>query len=666
MIKIIFYFLAIASYSKGFFLNNDEFKDYYCKEIEKPFFKIVKEIGKDYVINNRMESYKFNFPLLKSKKKRIFIIGESVAAILYDNFKDRNEPFNRQDEFEIFDFGMNGYDSYRIKGVFKEAVELNPDGIIIMSGNNEFLNEPCEGIDGEIKRRYVNLISNLGKIFSNEREKLFQLSLKIQRDNIIEMIEMGKKKGVKVFIATLPSNLFMPPGDSRPYLENYIKGYIEFDRENYDKSYEIFKKIIDKSPDEPFANYYLGISLYKLNKTVEAKPYLEKAAEYSNIDRTTTRRNEMLSELSKEYGTELIDLNGYFKNISKQEIIKENFFADGVHWYRDYNLEVQSFMLENLYSSFQISNKKSKKKWRLDNTDKKAVLLSYILSNITQDQKNPRINERIIYFLNRLIEINKGTLPSFKEMKKILESNDNSYLNEVIDKNSNDLLSYSAEAFRRRNEIKKALELLSYISDRDINEKAVFVYSLCHMQAKDLYRLKYILNKYRNKISDINILKKYLLAYGYDIEIEKDIKSISEEDKHHSQEDMEKDELKNKKAKSFSDSALEKLYKKDIEGAIYDLNKALEIQPYHFEALMNISYAFYLKKDYDKAIMYLNRIIENPPNNPEFNLCHVRLTRLENYRILNNKPKLKEDYDWLLNNCAKDEDIKKRLKDFKF
>lgn len=59
---------------------------------------------------------------------------------------------------------------------------------------------------------------------------------------------------------------------------NYAaKGEYYLDSEKYGEGVEFFQSQLDKNPDSPTANFYLGQCLLSLNEPARARPYLEKA-----------------------------------------------------------------------------------------------------------------------------------------------------------------------------------------------------------------------------------------------------------------------------------------------------------------------------------------------------------------------------------------------------
>lgn len=69
-----------------------------------------------------------------------------------------------------------------------------------------------------------------------------------------------------------------------------------------------------------------------------------------------------------------------------------------------------------------------------------------------------------------------------------------------------------------------------------------------------------------------------------------------------------------KSAKEFFDSGLVRLQNKDIDGAIADMTKTIELNPRYVEAFFVRGQCFFLKGDRDKALLDYDKVIELAPN----------------------------------------------------
>ncbi len=119
--------------------DNKKMEDYFCNEVKKPFFKEGGESEQGtLIVPGRSQGRDFSFIMPKPKGvKRIFIVGESVAGLMYWQIPLVKKSIKNA---EIINCGMGAYDSGRILDVFREAMDYAPDLMVLLSGNNEWKN----------------------------------------------------------------------------------------------------------------------------------------------------------------------------------------------------------------------------------------------------------------------------------------------------------------------------------------------------------------------------------------------------------------------------------------------------------------------------------------------------------------------------------------------
>jgi len=96
------------------------------------------------------------------------------------------------------------------------------------------------------------------------------------------------------------------------------------------------------------------------------------------------------------------------------------------------------------------------------------------------------------------------------------------------------------------------------------------------------------------------------------------------------------------RAKEISDLAVEKIKDGKIDEAALLIKEALSAYPYDFESLMNAAYIADLKKMPEKAIFYLNGIIEKK-NRPREHICAALNMRSSMFKKIKNIGKSRED-----------------------
>ena len=130
-------FKPILSEIKIQWTDKDNFIKWAYLDIHEPFFIIQDDkffINRQDLWRPRNNIIKYNLKKDKNKK-RIFILGESVARDFKENIL--YEELSKYLDIEIINVGMGSYDSYRIEKISKELKLLKPDWIVICIGNND-------------------------------------------------------------------------------------------------------------------------------------------------------------------------------------------------------------------------------------------------------------------------------------------------------------------------------------------------------------------------------------------------------------------------------------------------------------------------------------------------------------------------------------------------
>ncbi|MEI7528529.1 MAG: bacterial transcriptional activator domain-containing protein [Elusimicrobiota bacterium] len=334
---------------------------YFCEDIKKPFFAEV-EPGKGEFRTQRSLAMPEKFSMPKpAGVRRVFILGESVAAILGQGVQADGDgppggrlmrkllkkgliPPGPGSGIEILNCGMSGYESYRIYGILKEVLAYSPDLIVLLSGNNEgSYDRNCPGLDFELRRRESRLLERYYSLKSNPQQARKKANLKMHGDMLAKMAQAAKKAGVPIVFCTLPANLRDMPSRRVVPVDNaqFVAGYTQFYAGKFGAAAEKFKLGLAERPYDHFLNFYMARTLEKLGRNAEAEAYFYKALDYDeDMSRATGDRNALIRRVAAAEGACVADLQKLFAGFSKGGLPGFPEFTDGMHWRPGYNKAV--------------------------------------------------------------------------------------------------------------------------------------------------------------------------------------------------------------------------------------------------------------------------------------------------------------------------------------
>ncbi|MCG2726792.1 MAG: tetratricopeptide repeat protein, partial [Elusimicrobia bacterium] len=625
-------FLSLALYSITFASIGKEIDNYLCNEIKKPFFKVAdKTESGEIIVPNRSHGRDFKFIMPKPLgNKRIFIVGESVAGLMYwPGCSFVNEFIANP---EIINCGMGAYDSGRILDVFIEVMDYQPDIIIVLSGNNEIGvgMEPCRGISAEMKRRLKMVKVNAGRIFSGYKMKEAEhfVSIGIHEERLRKMAKMAKKKNIPLVLCTLPANMSdFPPSGYLPFeIKDFTEAFFLMETEDFKKAEKVFKTILIKEPKEPFVHFYLAKTLEQTGKFKEAKRHYQLAIEWDNrIDRVSRERNEMIRRVAKEEGACSADLEKSFMSAAKNGIIGGDYMVDGVHWFGAYNDFVVSQTLKyagncksagSIFKKHKIAKLQRMKirafKKNSRNDEKESLqIFHYAIAFIVNEMQSGKINERALTMLDRIYGMDKNlvleTAKSKSSLKKYIKAN--FWTKQIMEPISVELWRpdfhhHLAELFRRNGEFDKAKEniekALALAPEREgfaLTKRLIFEGMKKNVFAKDLIAImlsynKNVLGSEKNKTQTEDAASK-----------NEKLKLI---DKKKGEEKYKKpsDVAYVKESKKIADMAVKKYMAGDIKAAKLDFEEAIKVNRYNIEAQITMCSINLSQKDFAQALKY--------------------------------------------------------------
>ena len=460
---------------------------YYCEDIKKPFFARSASGGEFTAQRPMAQPEKFSMPK-PAGVKRVFVVGESVAAILGSGREVTRTGTARgtlgswlseemsktgllkgaASPFEIINCGMGGYESYRIYGVLKEILNYSPDLVVVLSGNHEgSVEQPCPGLDFEFRRREFNLLEHYYSIKDDPLLAQKKASLKMHGEMLAKMARAAKKAGVPIIFCTLPVNVKDMPSRRAVSLDNlqFASGYRLFYEKKYPQALKEFKLALAADPREHFSNFYLAKTLEKLGRTDEAKSYFLSALEFDyEYTRAEKDRNALIKQVAAAEGACVADLEKVFAGISPSGLPGFREFTDGMHWRPSYN----KLVWDNFFRSagacgikgFEDLKPGDPSSWAESRREDMVKRLNYAFSWVNNQGLNEGSLAELAYIKEVYPALLKEASVSPEKLQKILIRNFWTIGKDIeLESLFPFLLAHLAETERRAGNYKEALSL---------------------------------------------------------------------------------------------------------------------------------------------------------------------------------------------------------------
>lgn len=369
------------------------------------FHRIEIENRPDFlIINQKMAKKYFNDAELKSdnqfdlflKEKtdstfRVFVQGASTVV---------GFPFYRGGSFprmlkhrlsltfpdiniEVVNTGMTAVNSYTLLDLADDIIEQKPDLVIIYAGHNEYYG--AMGIGSTIShgsypivvRSYLMLKKfRFFQLFENAYYKIFGFNHQKPSERTTTLMEVMAERqripylsetyfdGINQFEANLKKILSKYERNDIPVMlstvvsnERDIEPFISEGIADMDQFEAVLNQGSLPDPNE-IAKYdakevYKRGTLYLDNNKVIAKKYLHLAKELDLLRfRAPEKINEVIIELSNEYGVSLVDMKSVFENHSEHGIVGEELMTEHVHP----NVFGQFLMADAFYNKIKALN----------------------------------------------------------------------------------------------------------------------------------------------------------------------------------------------------------------------------------------------------------------------------------------------------------------------
>lgn len=283
----------------------------------------------------------------------------------------------------IINIGLTAINTYTVLEMTDEAIEINPDFVLLYSGQNEFYGKygiastQSGGLPPFIVRLYINLkklrIARLikkvlrptikmgdksetlmAKMVGNKSIEFNSISyknaLKQYSYNIDKIINKLREKDIPLLIGTLVSNQKGQPPFSSAAISDEVRKEIKFGDdlskqgkiENALKSYSL---ILKNNTSHADLNFKIANCYFELGKYDSAKIFYKKASQYDLIRfRAPQEYNDIIKSKSTLSKVTVVDIKKEFENNSPNSIIGSELLLEHVHpTIKGYELMAQSF-----------------------------------------------------------------------------------------------------------------------------------------------------------------------------------------------------------------------------------------------------------------------------------------------------------------------------------
>ncbi|MGV8001661.1 hypothetical protein QPK14_05805 [Photorhabdus temperata subsp. temperata] len=285
--------------------------------------------------------------------KRVCLIGESAALGMF--FSPHTTPaktlahlLNQHSniEWEIIDLARSCMNAGGLLETCKASLQLQPDYVIILAGNNWFSDVLFEH-DAPLERRknYANVLANSGPngIAVEYREKLEE-----NAEILINKIEVISRESSAEFIFALPASNYadwerktplhwLGHGKTAEWYELYRNASQAIMNRQYVEALALGLNMIDIDGGiAATSNRIVANSLIALNRAEEAKSYLDAECSYSlmyDIVTSFPGTPSFVKEriIQQNVGIKIIDLEYYFSKYLGTSVLDDSLFVDYCH-----------------------------------------------------------------------------------------------------------------------------------------------------------------------------------------------------------------------------------------------------------------------------------------------------------------------------------------------
>ncbi len=359
--------------------------------------------GKErYVLNREVSQRYFNLPPdktpqaqaeyfdIQKKKKilRLFCLGGSTTAgfpfemnatfPFQLQYRLRNELFDQW--AEVINLGIAAVNSYTVLDLLPEVLELQPDGLIVYMGHNEFYGALGVGstqyfssnrtvVKGYLKLRKLRLTQLLqriiGKIMQGVAEKspaksmmnamvreqsiplnseMFRQACDNFEENLNEIVQIAKAHDVPIILCTLVSNLKDQPPFAAQFSPKLTgvklsqaqkllhQGQLFLETGEPQKALNTLAELADIDTVNAQFYYEKGQALQLLGDSLSAYQAFQKAKDFDQLRfRAPEKFNKIIQDVAMENNVPLVDMQKIFQAASPAKTPGNNLFLEHLH-----------------------------------------------------------------------------------------------------------------------------------------------------------------------------------------------------------------------------------------------------------------------------------------------------------------------------------------------
>ncbi len=316
-----------------------------------------------------------DYPEKQPDELRIFLFGGSAAAGahapsagFFEQLRYALGQAFPERTLTMTSYAQGGAPSFVALWEFVNAIDHEPDAILVMSGNNEFLREASQSefafahriqnslshfafirvirdivTRRQLERRMQLLANGEGGDWRDQSSAKFLGKVEAYAENIDTIVGLARSRNIPLILCTLPANILdWPPtepnstpgagpkgsGSSGPIDEIRIL----VTSGEHDTALAKIDEALADAPDDPRLYFWRGRVRYELGEYEAARADLVRAKDTDRVPwRVLSRFNELVREKAKLPGVYVADLERVLEENSPHGLTGSEMMSDNCH-----------------------------------------------------------------------------------------------------------------------------------------------------------------------------------------------------------------------------------------------------------------------------------------------------------------------------------------------